>query len=159
MLRIPRAVYEEALAHCRREYPKEACGILAGRGEVAEQVYRMTNIDASPISYQMDPKEQLRVMKQMRQANQTMLAIYHSHTASAAYPSPVDVTLAVYPEAAYVLIALRKDIVCLVRRPALARCLARSFGWVFRLFGIKPEIRGYHIIDRRITEDNLRIEG
>jgi len=159
VLRITHEVYDKVLAHCQSAYPKEACGILAGAEGTVRQVYRMTNLDASPISYHMDPKEQLQVMKRLRQAQQDMLAIYHSHTASAAYPSPVDVTLAVYPETASVLISLRKDIVRLVRRPALARFLARSFGWVFRLFGVKPEIRSYYIIDGRITEDDLRIEG
>ena len=74
---------------------------------MVEQVYPMTNVDASPISYQMDPKEQLRVMKQMREARHEMVAIYHSHTASAAYPSPVDVRLAGYPEVSYVLVSLK----------------------------------------------------
>ncbi len=106
MLKVPRELYEEIIAHCQREYPKEACGLLGGKDRVAAQVYTMTNIDASPISYQLDPNEQLRVTKQMRHANQELLVIYHSHTASAAYPSPVDVSLAVYPEASYVLVSL-----------------------------------------------------
>ena len=99
-------LYEEIIAHCQREYPKEACGLLGGDEHVVEQAYPMTNLDASPVSYQMDPKEQLQVMKQMRQAHQELLAIYHSHTASAAYPSPVDVSLAVYPEVSYLLVSL-----------------------------------------------------
>ena len=105
-LRVPKFIYEEILAHCQREYPKEACGILAGRGQNVAKAFTMTNVDRSAISYQMDPKEQLRVMKQMRQDGQEMLAIYHSHTATAASPSPVDVKLAVYPDVSYVLVSL-----------------------------------------------------
>ena len=67
----------------------------------------MINVDVSPISYQMDSAGQLRVMKQMRHQHHEMVAIYHSHTASAAYPSPVDVSLAVYPEVSYVLMSLK----------------------------------------------------
>ncbi len=107
MLHIPQQLYDEIIAHCQREYPKEACGILSGKDGVVQQAHPMTNMDASPISYQMDPKEQLHLMKQMRQANQEWLAIYHSHTASAAYPSPVDVSLAVYPDVSYVLVSLK----------------------------------------------------
>ena len=107
MLRISKTLYEEVIAHCQREYPKEACGILAGKSGVVAQAYPMTNVDASPISYQMDPKEQLQVMKRLRQSRWEMLAIYHSHTASAAYPSSVDVSLAVYPDVCYVLVSLK----------------------------------------------------
>ncbi|MBI3324305.1 MAG: M67 family metallopeptidase [Candidatus Omnitrophica bacterium] len=131
MLRIPQALYDETVSHCRSEYPKEACGMLAGRGGSVEAVYRMRNVDESPISYAMDPKEQLQVMKRMRQANQEMLAIYHSHTASDAYPSPVDVRLAVYPDVAYVLVSLK--------RPD------------------QPAVHSYRIIDGQISQDDLQV--
>jgi len=133
MLLLPQACYEEVLDHCRRDYPKEACGMLAGREGRVEQVYSMTNVDLSPISYQMDPKEQLRVMKQMRQAGQQMLAIYHSHTASPAYPSPVDVRLAVYPEVAYILVSLQDR--------------------------AQPQLRSYRIVDRAIAEEDVLLDG
>jgi proteasome lid subunit RPN8/RPN11 len=60
-----------------------------------------------------------------------MLAIYHSHTASDAYPSPVDVKLAVYPELAYVLVSLKN------RK--------------------QPELRSYRIIDSQISHDDLHL--
>lgn len=110
MLRIPALLVSEILAHCQREYPKEACGILAGRDQ-AEQAYPMTNVEDSPIGYAMDPKEQLQVEKQMRQRGQRMIGIYHSHTASDAYPSSVDVRLAISSDIAYVLVSL-KDRAC-----------------------------------------------
>lgn len=131
MIRLPKSCYEEVLAHCRRDFPKEACGILAGRDGVVEQVYTMTNVEHSAISYQMDPKEQLQLMKRMRQADQQMLAIYHSHTASAAYPSPVDVSLAVYPEVAYVLVSLKEQ--------------------------ARPEMASYRIVDGTITADDIQV--
>ena len=113
-LRMSRALHEDILAHCRSAYPKEACGLLAGdaapsagREGWAVQVYPMTNVENSPIGYAMEPKEQLLVEKQMRSRNQRMLGIYHSHTASEAYPSSVDVGLAAYPEVSYVLVSLK----------------------------------------------------
>ena len=106
--------YEQIIAHCRRVYPKEACGLLAGSARPARglerfvaQVYPMTNVEDSPIGYSMDPKEQLAMEKQMRQRGQRLIGLYHSHTASAAYPSSVDVSLAISPELLYVLISLK----------------------------------------------------
>ena len=114
MLRLPRKLYDEVIAHCQQEYPKEACGILAGRDRTVEQVFAMTNIDSSPISYALDPMEHLRVEKQIRQAGLQALAIYHSHTATEARPSPVDVARAsepgvelLMPEVSYVLVSLK----------------------------------------------------
>ena len=107
MLRISRALYDEVVAHCRSTYPKEACGILAGKNGVVEHVYPMANVEDSPISYSMDPNEQLQVEKQMRSRHQQMVGIFHSHTASGAYPSSVDVSLAISPEVSYVLVSLK----------------------------------------------------
>ena len=104
---LPRVQYEEIVAHCQSRYPKEACGLLAGADGAVAQVYPMTNVDDSPIGYAMDPKEQLQVEKQMRQRQQRLIGIYHSHTASAAYPSSVDVRLAISPELSYVLVSLK----------------------------------------------------
>lgn len=109
MLTLPRRLYDEVIAHCRQQYPKEACGILAGNGGVTEQVYPMANVEDSPIGYSMDPKEHLLVEKQMRQRGQRMIGIYHSHTASDAYPSSVDVSLAISPDISYVLVSLKRQ--------------------------------------------------
>jgi proteasome lid subunit RPN8/RPN11 len=96
------AVFE----HCDREYPNEACGILSGKEGRVEKIYRMTNAERSPSFYVMDPQEQFRVMKEMREAGQELVGIYHSHTGSRAYPSATDVDLAYYPEAVYLIVSL-----------------------------------------------------
>ena len=107
MLRISRHFYEEIIAHCQSKYPKEACGLLAGQAGDVVAIYLMTNVEDSPIGYAMDPKEQLQVEKQMRKQGQRLLGIFHSHTASDAYPSSVDVRLAISPEVSYVLVSLK----------------------------------------------------
>lgn len=109
------AHYEQVVRHCQEEWPKEACGILAGRGgralvgaeRVVAQVYLMTNVEGSPIGYAMDPKEQLRLERTLRSRGQAMLGIYHSHTGSDAYPSLVDVSLSISPDLSYVLVSLK----------------------------------------------------
>lgn len=107
MIRLPRSLYDEVMAHCRSQYPKEACGILAGGEGVVGHVYPMRNVEDSPVGYSMDPREQLAVEKQMRSKGQRMIGVVHSHTATDAYPSPVDVRLAISPDVSYVLVSLK----------------------------------------------------
>jgi len=114
MLRVSRALHQQVTAHCQRQSPKEACGILAGHrmpqpgqaGDVVA-VYPMTNVEDSAIGYAMDPKEQLALERTMRDRSQRLLGIYHSHTATEAYPSSVDVSLAISPDLSYVLVSLK----------------------------------------------------
>jgi proteasome lid subunit RPN8/RPN11 len=94
------------IAHCKEGYPNEACGILAGNGKEVSKIYRMANIENSPVTYMLDSKGQFKAMKDMRENNLSMLAIFHSHPSSAAYPSAKDVSLAFYEDAVYIIISL-----------------------------------------------------
>lgn len=105
-LLISRELFNQMVTHCREAYPNEACGILAGAGSRVTHVYPMTNAEPSPVSYFMEPKEQFRVMKELRKECLAMLAIFHSHPQSPAYPSAKDVSLAFYDDAVYVIISL-----------------------------------------------------
>lgn len=105
-LHIPREMFDRMIAHCRAVYPSEACGILTGKGRVVEKIYEMTNIENSTVSYMMDPKEQFGVMKEMRSEGNEMIAIYHSHPHSPAYPSAKDAEIAYYSTALYVIVSL-----------------------------------------------------
>jgi proteasome lid subunit RPN8/RPN11 len=114
-LTITRADLATVLDHCIASLPNEACGILGGREGRIEKVYCMRNTRPGPVSYEMDPDEQLRVMKDLRQEGLALSAIFHSHPASPAYPSGTDVERAYwpgtlfpnYPEAAYLIVSLR----------------------------------------------------
>lgn len=97
------------LAHCREGLPDEACGILAGRGNEVSHIYLMTNAERSPVSYLMDSGEQFRVMRDLRELNLSMVAIFHSHPASAPYPSHKDVSLAFYEDSFYVIVGLTEE--------------------------------------------------
>lgn len=98
-------VFNEMIGHTRDVYPEEACGILAGRDKQVTLIFKMTNIEHSPVSYLMDSREQFRVMKEIRQKGLDMLGIYHSHTSTDAYPSVRDINLAFY-DVAYVIVSL-----------------------------------------------------
>ena len=113
-LTISRTDLRTLIAHCIAGLPDEACGILAGRDGRAERIYCMRNARPGPASYEMDPEEQFRVMKDIREADQVLVAVFHSHTASPAYPSGIDVERAYwpgtlfpnYPEAVYIIVSL-----------------------------------------------------
>ena len=105
-LLISREFADQMVTHCRACYPNEACGILAGTGNRVTRVYPMSNAEPTPVSYFMEPKEQFRVMKELRQEGLAMVAIFHSHPQSPAYPSVKDISLAFYPDAVYVIIGL-----------------------------------------------------
>ncbi len=101
--------FEEVIEHSKREYPNEACGILAGKNGQVKKVYPMTNIEKSPLTYLADPREQFKVIKEMRKLGLELVGIYHSHPESEPYPSKRDLEMAFYPEAIYLIISL-KDI-------------------------------------------------
>ena len=105
-MRIPKHVYEELLAHAREEAPNECCGLIGGSDAQAQTVYRARNAEASPLRYNLDPQDQFRIMTQMEERGEELAAIYHSHTASPAYPSQTDINLAAYPDAIYVILSL-----------------------------------------------------
>lgn len=97
---------DELIAHARDEFPNECCGMIAGEGTRAVAVHRATNTEASPFMYVMDPREQMRLMDEIEDAGEELLAVYHSHTRSAAYPSRTDVELAFFPDPLYVIVSL-----------------------------------------------------
>jgi len=95
--------------YAKEEFPNECCGLLAGRNGRVERIYRGTNVDHSPYTYLMDPKEQLAAFKDMDAAGLDLLGIYHSHTHTPAYPSKTDVAKAFYPDALYVIVSLARQ--------------------------------------------------
>jgi len=90
-----------------REFPNECCGVIASDGDGRPiKVFPMRNADASPATYRLDGKEQLKVFDEIDDRGWELWAIYHSHTHSEAYPSETDVRLAFYPETRYILVSL-----------------------------------------------------
>ena len=106
MLQIPNTIHDDLIAHAREGFPLEVCGILGGIGTSVSAMYPMTNTDASNEHFMMDPKEQFRVVKDLRAKGLAMLAIYHSHPESPARPSEEDIRLALTPDVYHVIISL-----------------------------------------------------
>lgn len=131
MLTIPLPIYDEILIHARSEHPNECCGLLIGKGEHVSKQYRMTNTHQSPVSYLMDPKEQFKVFKEIREEGTDLIGIYHSHPHTRAYPSKTDVGLAYYPETCYIIISLEKR--------------------------DSPVVNAYRIIEGKITQEALKL--
>jgi [CysO sulfur-carrier protein]-S-L-cysteine hydrolase len=116
-LRLPQAMIDEMIAHATEDLPNECCGLIAGKDGDATRFYRTRNAEASPFRYNIDPRDILRIERDIDDNDWHVLVIYHSHVASEAYPSPTDVRLSqwqgtnpptdLYPGAYYVLVSLK----------------------------------------------------
>lgn len=108
-MRIAQSLIDEMVAHAREDLPNECCGMVGGAGEEASVVVPVVNSAASPLRFEMDPQEQYNALKSIEDDGKEMLAIYHSHTKSAAYPSQTDVNQAVnWPDAIYLIVSLQE---------------------------------------------------
>jgi [CysO sulfur-carrier protein]-S-L-cysteine hydrolase len=107
-MKIAQTLIDEIVAHAREDLPNECCGMIGGVDGEATVVHRVVNSAASPLRYEMDPQGQYNAMKAIEDDGKELLAIYHSHTKSAAYPSQTDVNQAVaWPDQVYVIVSLQ----------------------------------------------------
>ncbi|MGN6252853.1 MAG: Mov34/MPN/PAD-1 family protein [Marmoricola sp.] len=137
MLTISQDLVDAIVAHARRDHPDEACGVVAGPegSDRPERFVPMVNAAGSPTFYEFDSTELLGLYKQMWAADEEPVVIYHSHTATEAYPSRTDIGLANEPDAHYVLVSTREH--------------GNSPGPV--------EFRSYRIVDGTVTEEDVTI--
>ena len=135
MLKIDQDIVDAIVAHARRDHPDEACGIVAGPIGLdrPERLVPMANAERSPTFYRFDSLEQLRVWREMDDRDEEPVVIYHSHTASEAYPSRTDLDYAAEPTAHYLLVSTRHD--------------------------DDVEIRSFRIVDRVVTEEEVVVAG
>jgi [CysO sulfur-carrier protein]-S-L-cysteine hydrolase len=133
MLTISRELHDKIIAHARTDHPDEACGVIAGAigSDKPERFISMQNAERSPTFYRFDSLEQLKVWREMDDHDEEAVVIYHSHTATEAYPSRTDISYASEPQAHYVLVSTRD--------PEIA------------------EFRSYRIIDGEVTEEPVQV--
>lgn len=132
MLVIAAGMADAIVAHARRDHPDEACGVIAGPvgTDRAERLIPMANAERSPTFYRFEAAEQLRVWREMDDRGEEPVVVYHSHTATAAYPSRTDISYASLPDAHYVLVSTRDETV---------------------------EFRSYRIVDGQVSEEEVRV--
>ncbi|MCO5325119.1 MAG: M67 family metallopeptidase [Nocardioidaceae bacterium] len=137
VLAISQSLVDEIIAHAKRDHPDEACGVIAGPegSDRAERFVPMINAAGSPTFYEFDSTELLALYKQMWDNDEEPIVVYHSHTATEAYPSRTDIKLANEPGAHYVLVSTREH-------------------------GNNPgpvEFKSYRIVDGEVTEEEVQI--
>lgn len=107
-LRLPPDLADELLRHARAELPNEACGLLSGSlaDGRATRFHPARNADASPLRYNVHPDDLVRITFAIEEGGEELVAIFHSHTRSAAVPSATDRRTAMYPDPFYLLASL-----------------------------------------------------
>jgi proteasome lid subunit RPN8/RPN11 len=132
-VQLRRDLVEAIVAHARRDHPDEACGVIAGPAgsDRAERFIPMVNAARSPTFYEFDSADLLKLYRELDANDEVPVVIYHSHTATQAYPSRTDVSLAAEPDAHYVLVSTRDP--------------------------DKHELRSFRIVDGAVTEEPVEI--
>ncbi len=125
-LAMPRSIRDRIIAHAQNHTPRECCGVIAGSGGEVTELYELTNLEPGNTRYLIDDGEFFRTYWEIEQRGEELLAVYHSHPATVAYPSPTDIANATWPEAVY--------LICSLEHPEA------------------PVICGFLIIDGEITE-------
>ncbi|QUQ68493.1 Mov34/MPN/PAD-1 family protein [Kutzneria sp. CA-103260] len=132
MLVIRRDLVEAIVEHARRDHPDEACGVIAGPSPARpERFVPMLNAARSPTFYEFESGDLLRLYREMDANDEVPAVVYHSHTATEAYPSRTDVSYAGEPEAHYVLVSTREP--------------------------DTHEFRSYRIVDGQVAEEPVEI--
>lgn len=133
VLTIRADLVDAMVGHARADHPDEACGIIAGPegSDRPERFIAMVNAERSPTFYRFDSGEQLKVWREMDDNDEVPVVIYHSHTATEAYPSRTDISYAAEPDAHYVLVSTRHP--------------------------DEHELRSYRIVDGVVTEEPVSI--
>jgi proteasome lid subunit RPN8/RPN11 len=129
-MQLSQEIIDEMISHAREDAPNECCGIIAGDNGNAVKLFRALNAEASPYRYSVDSKDLLRIHRECEENDWDFFAIYHSHTASEAYPSPTDVRLAFWPEAYYILVSLED--------------------------AANPVVRAFRILDGEVSEEEIQ---
>ena len=137
MLRIRQDLVDRIVEHARADHPDEACGVIAGPegSDSPERFIPMVNAARSPTFYEFDSGDLFRLYKEMAERDEDPIVVYHSHTATEAFPSRTDIALASEPAAHYVLISTRET--------------GNDEG--------PYELRSYRILDGEVTEEVIEI--
>ena len=137
MFNIRQSLVDAMVAHARADHPDEACGVIAGPAgsDRPERFIPMVNAARSPTFYEFDSADILRLYREMDARDEEPVVVYHSHTATQAYPSRTDIAYASEPEAHYVLVSTRDGVA--QEDPV--------------------EVRSFRIVDGEVSEEPIEI--
>ena len=137
-MRLRRDLVEAIVAHARRDHPDEACGVLAGPedSDQAERFIPMVNAARSPTFYEFDPTEWIKLHRELQANDEEVVVVYHSHTATEAYPSRTDITIA-------------DNYAQMLRSPHYVLVSTRD--------PEDHELRSYRIVDGVVTEEPIDV--
>jgi [CysO sulfur-carrier protein]-S-L-cysteine hydrolase len=128
-VRISEQLRAELVAHAREEAPNECCGMIAGADGRLTGYFPAANEFRSPLRFQLDSADQIRITNEIEARGEEIGAIFHSHPNSEAYPSQTDVNLARWwPGVLWLICSLAED---------------------------EPVVRGFVIDDGRVEEVEL----
>jgi proteasome lid subunit RPN8/RPN11 len=134
-MRISQSLIDEMVAHAREDLPNECCGMIGGVDGEAKTVYKTENAFASPLRFEIGSEDLNRIYYgEIPERGEELLAIYHSHTKTPAYPSQTDVNLAEnsWPEAIWIIISLKEE--------------------------DSPDVQGYWLQDKKVADAELIVE-
>jgi proteasome lid subunit RPN8/RPN11 len=100
-LTLAPGILDEVIANAKTCYPREGCGLLS-----LTRFIPVANIAAGAAEFEMDPAELIAALRDLRNAGEELIAIYHSHPHGPAHPSKTDIERAYYPEAAHLIVSL-----------------------------------------------------
>jgi proteasome lid subunit RPN8/RPN11 len=134
MLTLTQALYDRIVEHARKDHPDEACGVVAGPEGSGrpERFIPMLNAARSPTFYEFDSTDLLKLYREMDDRDEEPVVVYHSHTATEAYPSRTDVSYANEPGAHYVLVSTSEEY-------------------------DEPQFRSFRIVDGQVTEEPVEV--
>lgn len=104
---LPRPLVNELLAHAQQHPDIEVCGLIGNDSENNKNYYQIDNVSTNPgCRFEMDAPQQIKAMKKMREKQQSLFAIVHSHPTTNAQPSDLDIEENNYQDAYYIIISL-----------------------------------------------------
>jgi [CysO sulfur-carrier protein]-S-L-cysteine hydrolase len=112
VLRIDRTIHDAIVAHARRDHPDEACGVICGPAgsDRPERFVPMLNAARSPTFFEFDSQDLFRLYRDVDERDEEIVVIYHSHTATEAYPSRTDIQFgSLSPDSHWVLVSTRES--------------------------------------------------
>jgi len=108
---LPTAIRDAIAAHAMAEAPNEMCGFVVGTGSPADGGVALRwepagNAAASPLRFDVEPEDLVRLFLDIDDRGEAIWAVVHSHVRSPAVPSAADIAGATHPGALHLIVSL-----------------------------------------------------